>query len=344
MAPEPGEPVVRPSAFFAAPRRRPTTYPGTAPDYPYLLADGLVQPLRVERVAGSVRVTLADGTPVDDVLRRHGVAPLAGRIPSVAYGANRGPESLALKFDHHGSAEAPPIAPVVPVLAVTVSDVDAVGGGITKQGFVYADIVDSPGTRLSVLLPLFDRRQLAAVHDSEGVGKGYDCAWLTGIDLTARGGGSAGTLAAMAYVRPAPVFRDPRDDQPLAFAAVAAEGRRFPALAQVAMLARVVEATGIAARLAPLLGRRPDAEDLPAEAVAEDLIRLLNGQWWYRRHNRPDDGLVAAARAFTIVNDAMAGSPWPRPPDSPLTRDVLPRDEAYDPPPARQLGHLLPLV
>ncbi|HEY8544420.1 MAG TPA: hypothetical protein VIL36_05205, partial [Acidimicrobiales bacterium] len=296
---------LRPASDWPAPRRHPASYPGAAPTFPYLLVGDRVRPLAVRADGGRVHVTTADGTPVDALLRDLGVAPLADRVPSVAYGANRSPDSLALKFEHHGAGGAPP---VVPVLAVRLAGVDAVGAGISGQGFVYADVVDSPGTRLSALLPLLDHRQLVAVHDSEGLGSAYDCAWLPDVELVASaaaattdagatgsatdsdgGGDTVATLGAMAYVGRQPAFRDPDAEQPLAFATVPAVGRRFPALHQVDLLARVIAATGIGGGLARRLGHadgHPGAGEgePPAATLAAELIGLLNGQWWYHHH------------------------------------------------------------
>jgi hypothetical protein len=231
-----------------------------------------------------------------------------------------------------------PPSPVVPVLVVTLADVDAVGAGLTSQGFVYADIVDSPGTRLEALLPLLDHHQLAAIHDSEAVGGAYDCAWLPDVELAGTGAGA--TVGAMAYVGRPPVFRDPGTDQPLAFAAVPADGRRYPALDQLALLARVVDATGTGPALARLLGVDPGSRP---EVLAVELVRLVNGQWWYRHHSgdRPSSASIEARRLLTA---AMAASPWPRPPSSPLTRTVLTSPEAYAPPPSLHLGAQLTLA
>lgn len=190
----PDEPMAdaRPATSWPAPRIAPATYPGSAPDHPYLLLGDRVVPLDVRLRGDVLRVTLADGTPVDDVLRRVGVAPLAERVPMVAYGANRSPHSLALKFAQHpGAAEA-----AVPVLAGTVGDVDVVGAALSSQGFFYADLAESPGTRVSVLLTLLDAVQLVAIHDSEQIGRIYDCAWLPGFALTGSGSADAGTAGA----------------------------------------------------------------------------------------------------------------------------------------------------
>ncbi|HEY3143797.1 MAG TPA: hypothetical protein VGJ86_21860, partial [Acidimicrobiales bacterium] len=307
------DPNGTPMTAWPAPRIRPDLYPGPAPDFPHLLVRDRVYPLHVQFAADGLRLTVGDGTPVDSVLRRLGVASLRERIPTIGYGANRSPHSLALKFSHHGRGE-----PVVPVFAGSLSDVDVVAAGLSSQGFVFADIVDSPGTRVDVLLALLDPEQLVAVHDSEGVGKVYDCAWLPGIAVV----GTEGTLGGLAYVGRRGLFADP-DGHPLAFSAITARSRRFPALSQVEMMARVIEVTGLGEQLSQLLHTEPGA-------VAQDLIRLLNGQWWYR-HNTGDAPLGIAEEAHRTLADAMARHRIERPASSPLIATVLTRDEAYAP-------------
>jgi hypothetical protein len=371
-APPPGT-GPQPAARWPAPRRRPATYPGLVPPHPYLLVGADVHPLVVRwSPSGALAVELPDGTPVDDVLRRHGAAPLAERVPAVAYGANRGPDSLALKFAHHGRGSGHPVpdfvlddadrsrpptpgrgpeppVPVVPVLVGAVEDVDAVGAAMASQGYVYADIVDSPGTTLEVRIPLLDVHQLAAIHDSEALGRAYDCIWLPEVTIAPTAPGPAGggpTLGAMAYLGRRAVFRVPDrgdhggDDagQLLAFAAVAAKGRRFPALTQVELVGRIVATTGVAPDLAPRLGL--DRSAAPADVAAE-LIRLVNGQWWYSFHTG-DRPAAATEDAQRIVAEAIAASSFARPPSSPLARHRLTADHAYHPPPSAFLGHRLP--
>lgn len=371
---------VRSAGRWPAPRRRPATYPGLVPPHPYLLVGAEVHPLAVGwSPSGVLVVELPDGTPVDDVLRRHGAAPLAERVPAVAYGANRGPDSLALKFAHHGRGSGghpvpdfvldhadparppapgrgpePPV-PVVPVLVGAVEGVDAVGAALASQGYVYADIVDSPGTTLEVRVPLLDVHQLAAIHDSEALGRAYDCIWLPEVTIApttpgpAGGDGGGPSIGAMAYLGRRPVFRVPDhgddgdhggDDagQLLAFAAVAAKGRRFPALTQLDLVARIVATTGIAPDLAPPLGL--DRSTPPADVAAE-LVRLVNGQWWYSFHTG-DRPAAASVDAQRIVAGAIAASSLARPPSSPLARHRLAADDAYHPPPSAFLGHRLP--
>jgi hypothetical protein len=316
-----GPPVVLPpgsqsAARWPAPREHPTTYPGAAPDHSYLLVRDHVAPLVAGVAAdGSLALTLADGTALEVVLDRLGAAPLAERIPVVAYGANRGPRTLALKLAHRpragrglaardapGGLAGPPPPVVVPVLRAVVADLDVVAAGLSRQGFAAADLIASPGTRVEVMITLLDADQAAAVHDSEGVGAGrYDLAELPGgVEVT----GTGGRLDVLAYVSWRPVFESPETGTPLALGAIAAIGRAFPDLDQVAVLAHVLRVSGLQATVAALAGVEPGAARRDGEAVARALAALLSAEWWRRHHTgAPPSG--PAEEAWAMVGAAM---------------------------------------
>lgn len=287
---------------WPAPRLVPTTYPGAAPDYDYLLVGDQVLPIAVQVDGSSLRARLPDGSPVDEVLARLGSAPLAERVPVLAYGANRTPHSLAVKFAHHlddhsdqsGQPEA------VPVVSVTVRDIDIVAASLSSQGCIYADMTPSPGTRASAKLTLLDREQAGAIHASEGVGQGmYDCGLLPGVEL----GDTTVLLSVVAYAGCVPVFVSPVTGTPLAFAAIAAAGRQFAAFEQVDMLAHVLESTGVVEAVARLLGGLGPA-GADASMVARESARLLSGQWWYV-HNTGDAPMAAASEVQRVVLEAL---------------------------------------
>ncbi|HEY8524527.1 MAG TPA: hypothetical protein VIL48_06170 [Acidimicrobiales bacterium] len=321
-----------PAADWPAPRQVPTTYPGAAPDHHYLLVDDRVVPLEVRWDGAAPTVTLADGRPLDAALAAAGLPELAERIPVLAYGANRSPHSLALKLAHHGY-DAPGGTVAVPVLAGAIAGLDVVVAGLSSQGFVYADVVPSPGTEISVLLTLLDPGQVAAVHDSEGVGRGaYECARLPGFTVA----GTGRRLDVLAYAGCKPVFVSPVTGGPLAFAAIAATGRRFAAHDQVELMGRVLAETGIVAEVAALVGL--DAGRPPAE-VGRELARLLSGQWWYS-HNTGDEPMATAVRAEELVWAALGRFAAPQSTAERLGAEgaLLSADEAYAAGPELRLG------
>ncbi len=339
-------PPSRPASDWPAPRQVPSSYPGAAPNHHYLLVDGRVVPLAVSRAGGGGRltVTLADGTPVDEVLAGVGLPTLAERVPVLAYGANRSPHTLALKLAHHGYEPPGGAGTVaVPVLAGSLTGLDVVAAGLSSQGFVYADVTPSPGTRISVLLTLLDREQAAAVNASEGVGRGmYDCALVPGFEVAGNGGdGSgdgegAGRLDVLAYAGCHPVFVSPSTGTPIAFSAISAVARRFPASEQVEVMAHVLWTTGVAGEVAGVLGLGRDAQ--PAE-VARELARLLSGQWWYA-HNTGDARMATAVRAEELVWQALGRHAAPQSTAARLAAEgaVLDADVVFAAGPELRLG------
>ena len=303
--------AARAATDWPAPRQVPTSYPGAAPDHSYLLLDDRVVPITAGVAGDRLAVTLADGTPVDDVLAAAGLATLGERVPILAYGSNRSPHTLALKFAHHGSGPAESTV-AVPVLAGTMAGLDVVAAGVSSQGFVYADVVPSPGTEVSVMLTLLDPRQAAAIHDSEGLRQGaYDCARLPGFAISGVGPAlsAAGTgLEVLAYAGRHPVFVSPQTGTPLAFAAIPASGRTFAAYPQVELLGHVLEATGITATAAGILGLEPDR---PAAEVAHEAARQLSGQWWYT-YNTGDVPAAAAVRLEELLWGAIGAHGAPQ--------------------------------
>ena len=95
---------------------------------------------------------------------------------------------------------------MVPVLAAAVVDHDVVASGISLQGFVRGDLTPSPGTRVRVMVALLDPDQLAAIHDSEGVGTGrYDVVEWPGVEIA----GTGRRLDVLAYACCRPPFVSP---------------------------------------------------------------------------------------------------------------------------------------
>jgi hypothetical protein len=327
---------------WPAPRLVPASYPGATPDGHYLLVGDDVLPMTVAGDGAGLRAALPDGTSVAAALAEIGAAPLAERVPVLAYGANRSPHTLAVKFAHHGDGDrvggGAPGPAAVPVLAVTVEGIDVVAAGLSPQGYLYADMAPSPGTRVAVKVTLLDRAQARAVHASEGVGHGvYDCARIPGVAVA----GTDLTLDALAYAGCVPVFVSPATGTPLAFAAVAATGRRFDAFEQVAMLAHLIETTGVRSPLeACLPGLEPaiGGED-PAVPAAREVVKLLSGQWWYA-HNTGDAPMAAANRVQQILWDALGRHFAPESTAGRMAAagQVLDAESAYDSGPELRLG------
>lgn len=254
----------------------PDTYPGAAPSHHYLLLDDYVHEITLP--GGDITAAcLSDGRDLDAMLRVAGLAPIAERIPVLAYGANRNPHTLELKFAHH-DYETDGNATMVPVLAGTVSDVDVVAAGLSAQGCLYADLTPSPDTTVQVHVALFDVDQARAIHESEGVGRGgYDCARIPGFALDR----TELTLEPLSYAGSRGVFVSPTTGEPLAFSAIDARARRFTALDQIAAMSHVIDVGELTDELQRLLDL--DTTTDPAE-VAREVVCVLSGAWWYAHH------------------------------------------------------------
>lgn len=274
----------------------PTTYPGAAPAHHYLLLDGQVH--RITLPGGDLGAAcLTDGRAVDVVLGSAGLPPLAERVPVLAYGANRNPHTLDLKLDHH-DYRTDGTSTAVPVLAGTLADLDVVVAGLSSQGCLYADITPCAGTTARVHVALFDVDQTRAIHESEGVGRGgYDCARIPDFIVD----DTQVTLEPLGYVGTRPVFLSPVTGEPVAFATISADGRRFTAMDQLAAMSHLIESCELSGELARLLGL--DHRTGPSDQ-ARELIRVLSGAWWYV-HNTGDESPRNARAIQNLVGRAI---------------------------------------
>jgi hypothetical protein len=159
-------------------------------------------------------------TPERSYLYRDGAAvelpedfDLSGRTALLSYGANAGPEALALKL-----ASLPGLP--LPVVRSELQDYDAVySAHVSPYGAVPATLLESPGTvaPVFVIYPTEEQRALLAASELN-----YDLVQIGGM----------------------PVFRSKHgplsiDGSPVALAAVRSRGRRLPELDEPAVLERV---------------------------------------------------------------------------------------------------------
>lgn len=174
-------------------------YPFAIPDESYLLRDGAKAPL-----------------PAGTGHRR-------GRTPVIASGSNRSPERLAVKY-------AAQTGHAVPVERIWLDDFDSVfASHITGYGSIAATVQHSPGTRVALAINWLDDPQLEVMHETESVGRHYHFGRLDRLTMTLDHGGSLDV--AYAYITLLGCLASD-EGTPLALSAVAAEGRRFPALSQ----------------------------------------------------------------------------------------------------------------
>jgi hypothetical protein len=267
-------------ADWHAARRFPDAYPGDAPAGPFCLIDDLVAPMRLgaDDEIRSLEV-LVDGAwaSMDRQLAAWDLPRLEDRVPIVAYGGNRNPATVALKCEHYGY-HSTSTARVFPVLHGHLSGMDVVAGGLSDQGYLYADVHvgdEAAAGELSVevWVMLLDDEGVRMLHDSEGVREGgYAVARVDGLQV-----GTCSGLGALIYASTIPVFSSPELGSPVAFSAVRATGRTLPAMTAVEMIEHVVVSLGVEAAVRRITG-------ITADDLASELMKFLNGQFWYRRH------------------------------------------------------------
>lgn len=337
------------SSWYAA-RTHPHTYPGDHPESGFALVDDAVAALRWTAPPDPGSLELGGGPPLNVLLADRGLPPAEDRVPVLAYGGNRNPATLALKLRHYGYRP-PGRGVVLPVLTARLGGLDVVAGGLSSQGYLFADLYGDETTRDSelavhVLLP--DHEQLRVLHESEGVGTGtYDVAVLGGVTLDGPTP-AEGTVPVLAYLGRVPVFVSPRLGAPLALAAIRARGRGLPEFDCVGMLAHALEAVDLVAEVGAVVGAGSEQRSVRAVPpvdpldVAAELMRFLNGQWWYRHHTgsrrlrsceRLEATIVERLRQFSLQapsHERLAG----------MGR-MLSAETAYRPDQALRLGHAL---
>jgi hypothetical protein len=93
-----------------------------------------------------------------------------------------------------------------------------------------------------------------------------------------------GTVSVLTYVGTVPAFASPTLGSPIALSAVRASGRRLPEFDNVGMLAHVLEACDLVADVRSVVTAGTGEAPTDARDIAGQLMRYLNGQWWYRHH------------------------------------------------------------
>ena len=202
-------------------------YPFPRPGHSFLFVDGAALPLLSLPESVEDAEVEVDGRHrlVGDLLRRRGIAmpaPLGRRTPVLAYGANAAPERLQRKFAK--------LAPAVfPVLEARLHGFDVVHAAhISSYGAVPATIERSSGTVCDIAITCLDDRQLARMHETELSRHTYRFGLLRGIrlepDLLPAMESVSTYVGGYGHIAP--------EGEPLALAAIRAEGRRFRTCSQ----------------------------------------------------------------------------------------------------------------
>ena len=186
-----------------------------------------------------------------------GVGPvpsLEARTPVLAHGSNTSPAGLARKYAGFARDLA------IPVIKAELTGFDVVySAHFSRRDSIPSTLIASPGTRAVVALTYLTPPELERMHEFEIAYRtsrtaNYLYGALNGVGVAVRG------LAALERVQVYISRHGPlaRQGAPVALAAVAAAGRRQPALGPVALLEHVQ----------PMLA--------PGEATESFLLRLID--------------------------------------------------------------------
>jgi hypothetical protein len=153
---------------------------------------------------------------------RVGLPDVRGRHPVLASGSNQSPEQLTRKFGGHGLG-------AVYVLEAWVDGLDAVySAHFTAYGSLPATVVAAPGVRARFFVTWLTDAQLDRMHETEALGENYEYARIDDVHIVHHGE-SVSTHIYAYLSRPGALTVD---GDPVALAAVRAEGRRTPAMHQ----------------------------------------------------------------------------------------------------------------
>lgn len=180
-------------------------YPFAAPGSSYLFAHGRVRPI--------------DEAHFDD------------RAPVIAHGSNRSPAQLARKFAGYEDRDGE-----IPVTYGWLSDYDVVySAHVTSYGAIASNLHHAPGCEVRIAVTWLSQRQLARMHETEGMN--YPFGRLSGVALAKEAGPGQRMSEALIYVSRYGCLQ--HEEAPIGLAAVDNRRRAHRTLTQLEALALV---------------------------------------------------------------------------------------------------------
>lgn len=162
-----------------------------------------------------------------------GTSLFDGRVPVIAHGSNRSPDQLQRKF-----ADFPASETEIPVTRAWLADHDVVySAHVTQYGSIAANLRSAPGARIEIYVTWLTQAQLSFMHATELGGENYAYGSLSAIDLSLEEGPRRQLDRAYVYLSRRGCLG--HDEQPIALAAVPAEGRRHGAMHQEEVLSLI---------------------------------------------------------------------------------------------------------
>jgi hypothetical protein len=290
---------------WKAARQFPQTYPGDRPDQSYLLLNENIHLLYWKNKAdiASAYFLLEEGRHinVDEVLKHMNLPTLSERFAVLAYGANRNPATLAIKFRHY-YYKSPGKGLAVPVIKGVLQKADVVACNIFGQGYLYADLLYQSqltnATEVEAWLTLLDRDQLRVINDSEGLKTGlYGLGQFPGYIIE----GTGQEIAPLGYASASRIFISPEFKTPLSFSTVAAINRILPEMQPVSMLDHILDVFDVRDDVARVTGLDND------EILSEELGKYLNGQWWFWFNTR-EKPILGYQRVLELLESYISKS------------------------------------
>jgi hypothetical protein len=280
---------------WKAARQFPETYPGDCPPQSYFILNNKIYFLRFETPLELWFEDEAGGViKVDDTLKKYRLPLVRDRYTVLAYGANRNPATLHIKFQNY-NYRCPGNALAVPVLHGEVYSADVVACAFSGQGYFYGDLSRyndwTQGTQVKVWLLLLDKDQLRAINDSEGVRAGdYIVARFDDVKID----GCEKVLSPMGYAARKPALTSPQLRMPLGFKSVQARGRVIPEMSPLQMLDHLMDAFDLRKPFCDIIGIQDSVH------LAAKVAKYMNGQWWHQfsTQQQPIQGYQDIMRLF----------------------------------------------
>ncbi len=262
--------------FWKPARKFPLTYPGLCPDDSFLLLDNNILPLTAED-SGAFFAHAGTNEPVavDRILEDLNLPPVDERIAVLAYGANRNPATLKIKFENY-RYKSPGHAIAVPMLKAYIKNADVVASGFHGQGYFFGDLLlDTKYTNLTeteVWVMLLDGDQLRVMNDSEHIKTGmYTLCDINQVMLCK----PDVAVTPLCYIGTDPLFVSKHHQTPIAFSTVSASNRNIPAKTTAELIDHFIQVYDLDEKIAALINNH--GEDVP---LHKRLSGYMNDNWW----------------------------------------------------------------
>ena len=260
-------------------RLYPLTYPGDCPDGSFLIINNEVVSLNASNPDDVFFMRDGENHSLNTWLKKQKLPLLKDRIMVLAYGANRNPATLKIKFENYNYKYIDqPL--VVPVFKAKLKNADVVASGLHGQGYFYADLLlesrHTLGTEIDVWINLLDEDQFRVIEESENVSKGlYTLGQIDHITLSE----SNLQITALAFLSASVTLIYQQTNTPVAFENVFAQNRKIIAMSTSEMLRQFIRDFSLIDEIQRLANISYDTN------FAQKFSNYLNVRWWEKFKN-----------------------------------------------------------